>query len=68
MDGGAAAFLMGGRKLPGVERLGYLRYRFGRSSFTAGLVEPPLFLNLDVRNWNKHRGSTIHLPERRLRG
>ena len=64
----ATSFLMGARKgLPGVARLGYMRYRFSRSSFTAQFVEPPLFVNLDVRNWNKFRGSTIHLPERGLR-
>lgn len=63
----ATAFLMGGRKLPGAARLGYMRYRFARAGFTARLVEPPLFLNLDVRNWNRFRGSTIHLPERALR-
>jgi 3',5'-cyclic AMP phosphodiesterase CpdA len=64
----ATSFLMGARKgLPGVARLGYLRYRFGRHSFTARFVEPPLFVNLDVRNWNRFRGSTIHLPERGLR-
>lgn len=61
----ATSFLMGRRKgLPGSARLGYMRYRFGRTSFTARLVEPPLFLNLDVRNWNAYRGSTIHLPPR----
>ncbi|HKK29003.1 MAG TPA: metallophosphoesterase [Alphaproteobacteria bacterium] len=61
----STAFLMGARKgLPGMARLGYMRYRFGRSSFTARLIEPPLFLNLDVRNWNAHKGSTIHLPPR----
>lgn len=63
----ATSFLMGARKLPGVARLGYMRYRFARSGFTANFVEPPLFLNLDMRNWNKFRGSTIHLPERGLR-
>ena len=65
----ATSFLMGARKVvPGVARLGYMRYRFSRRSFTAQFVEPPLFLNLDVRNWNKFKGSTIHLPERRPRG
>lgn len=63
----ATAFLMGGRKLPGQERLGYMRYRFRRTGFTAKLVEPPMFVNLDVRNWNRHRGSTIHLPPRQPR-
>jgi 3',5'-cyclic AMP phosphodiesterase CpdA len=61
----STAFLMGGRKgIPGNASLGYMRYRFNRSKFTARLIQPPLFLNLDVRNWNAHRGSTIHLPPR----
>ena len=61
----ATSFLMDGRKgLPGVSRLGYLRYGFRRTGFTAKLIEPPLFLNLSVRNWNAHKGSTIHLPPR----
>jgi 3',5'-cyclic AMP phosphodiesterase CpdA len=61
----STAFLMGGRKgLPGAARLGYMRYKFGRSGFTARMIDPPLFLNMDVRNWNRHRGSTIHLPPR----
>ncbi len=64
----ATSFLMSGRKaVPGAARLGYMRYRFGPKAFTARFVEPPLFVNLDVRNWNKFRGSTIHLPERRPR-
>lgn len=61
----ATSFLMDGRKsLPGTSRLGYMRYRFRRTGFSAKLVEPPLFLNLSVRNWNAHKGSTIHLPPR----
>ena len=61
----ATAFLMDGRKgLPGSSRLGYMRYRFRRTGFTAKLIEPPLFVNLSVRNWNGFKGSTIHLPPR----
>jgi 3',5'-cyclic AMP phosphodiesterase CpdA len=61
----ATSFLMDGRKgLPGVSRLGFMRYRFRRTGFSAKLIEPPLFLNLSVRNWNAHKGSTIHLPPR----
>jgi 3',5'-cyclic AMP phosphodiesterase CpdA len=61
----ATSFLMHKQqKVPGAARLGYLRYRFGGSAFTVKMIEPPLFLNLSVRNWNRHRGSTIHLPPR----
>lgn len=64
----ATSFLMTGRKgLPGVARLGYLRYRFGPRSFTCKFVEPPMFVQLDVRNWNRYRGSTIHLPQKAWR-
>jgi len=61
----ATSFLMDGRRdMPGVAKLGYLRYRFTRASFTVKMIDPPLFLNLSVRNWNTHKGSTIHLPPR----
>ncbi len=61
----ATSFLMDSRRgLPGVARLGYVRYQFRRTAFTAKMIDPPLFLNLSVRNWNMHKGSTIHLPPR----
>ena len=61
----ATSFLMDkNRALPGAARLGYMRYKFGRSGFTARMIDPPLFLNISVGNWNRHKGSTIHLPPR----
>lgn len=61
----ATSFLMDKKRaLPGAARLGYMRYKFGRSGVTARMIDPPLFLNLNISNWNRHKGSTIHLPPR----
>lgn len=49
-----------------VRRLGYIRYRFEGRTFRHELVEPPLFINHDLRNWMMAKGSTTHLPPRPL--
>ncbi|MEQ9607689.1 MAG: metallophosphoesterase [Kiloniellaceae bacterium] len=50
-----------------VRRAGYLEYRFSGRQFTARLVEPPLFVSHDFRNWFLDKGSTVLLPPRPLR-
>ncbi|MGH6620892.1 MAG: metallophosphoesterase family protein [Alphaproteobacteria bacterium] len=51
-----------------VRRLGYVRYRFEGRKFSHALVEPPRFINHDLRNWMLATGSTTHLPPRPLAG
>lgn len=50
-----------------LRRAGYVEYRFSGKRFTTRLVEPPLFVSHDFRNWFLGRGSTVHLPLRPLR-
>ncbi|MGD1879522.1 MAG: metallophosphoesterase family protein [Kiloniellaceae bacterium] len=50
-----------------LRRAGYVEYRFTGKRFTARLVEPPLFVSHDFRNWFLDQGSTVHLPPRPLR-
>ena len=52
----------------GKRRVGYIRYRFEDSRFRHEFVEPPLFINHDMRNWMAAHGSTTRLPERPLTG
>ncbi|MFN4282097.1 MAG: metallophosphoesterase family protein [Alphaproteobacteria bacterium] len=47
-------------------RAGYIRYRLEAGAATHKFVEPDLFLSLDVRNWSKATGSTVHLPPQPL--
>jgi 3',5'-cyclic AMP phosphodiesterase CpdA len=47
-------------------RVGYIRYQFNKSDFSHELVEPPLFINHDMRNWMAAQGSTTRLPPRPL--
>ncbi|MCG8547455.1 MAG: hypothetical protein MJE12_24930, partial [Alphaproteobacteria bacterium] len=47
-------------------RVGYVRYRFDGRGFSHELVEPPLFINHDMRNWMAAHGSTTRLPPRPL--
>jgi 3',5'-cyclic AMP phosphodiesterase CpdA len=47
-------------------RVGYIRYRFEGRNFTHELVEPPRFINHDLRNWMIAKGSTTYLPPRPL--
>lgn len=49
-----------------IRRAGYLRYQFDGRRFTHELVEPPLFVNHDMRNWMAAFRSTTHLPPRPL--
>jgi 3',5'-cyclic AMP phosphodiesterase CpdA len=51
-----------------VRRVGYIRYRFTRGAFTHDFVEPPRFINHDLRNWMIAKGSSTHLPARPLNG
>jgi 3',5'-cyclic AMP phosphodiesterase CpdA len=51
-----------------VRRVGYIRYRFERRSFTHDFVEPPGFINHDLRNWMMANSSTTFLPQRPLAG
>jgi 3',5'-cyclic AMP phosphodiesterase CpdA len=43
-------------------RVGYVRYRFQGRTFRHELVEPPRFINHDVRNWMSTKGSTTKMP------
>lgn len=45
-------------------RVGFIRYRFDGSRFHHEFVEPPLFINHDMRNWMAAHGSTTRLPAR----
>ena len=47
-------------------KLGFIRYTFEGRKFTHELVQPPLFVNYDVSNWQKQFGSTTSLPPRPL--
>lgn len=49
-----------------IRRTGYLRYKFDTRRFTHELVEPPLFVNHDMRNWMAAFKSTTRLPPRPL--
>ncbi|MET4700256.1 3',5'-cyclic AMP phosphodiesterase CpdA [Constrictibacter sp. MBR-5] len=45
-------------------RSGYIVWRFEGDRVGHDFVEPGLFINQDVSNWNRAVGSTIHLPPR----
>ncbi len=47
-------------------RVGYIRYRFEGKRFSHEFVEPPRFINYDMRNWMAAHGSTTRLPPRPL--
>jgi len=47
-------------------RVGFIRYRFDGKRFSHEFVEPPLFINHDMRNWMAAYGSTTRLPPRPL--
>ncbi|MDD9926623.1 MAG: metallophosphoesterase [Rhodospirillaceae bacterium] len=47
-------------------RVGYIRYRFDGKRLSHEFVEPPLFINHDMRNWMAAHGSTTRLPPRPL--
>ncbi len=49
---------------PLTRRVGYIRYRFDGGKFSHELVEPPMFINLDMRNWMAEHGSSTRLPPR----
>lgn len=49
-----------------IRRVGYIRYTFDGAKMTHDLVEPPLFVNHDMRNWMAAKGSTTKLPPRPL--
>ena len=49
-------------------RVGYIRYRFDGGRFTHDFVEPPRFINHDLRNWMVAKGSSTYLPPRPLGG
>lgn len=54
-----------GRRL--TRRVGYIRYTLDGTTVTHELVEPPLFVNNDMRNWMAAHGSTTKLPPRPLK-
>jgi len=54
-----------GRRL--TRRVGFIRYTLDGARVTHDLVEPPLFVNNDMRNWMAAKGSTTKLPPRPLR-
>jgi hypothetical protein len=67
----ATAFIDTSKRNDGVRlvrRLGYVRYRFEGRTFSHELVEPPRFINHDLRNWMMATGSSTHLPARPLTG
>ena len=43
-------------------RVGYVHYRFQGRTFSHELVEPPRFINHDLRNWMSANGSSTKLP------
>ncbi len=49
-----------------VRRVGYVRYTFDDRQVAHELVEPPLFINHDMRNWMAAYRSTTRLPPRTL--
>ena len=67
----ASSFIDGTKSNDGVRltrRVGYIRYGFNGSDFRHELVEPPMFINHDMRNWMALKGSTTKLPPRPLNG
>ena len=48
-------------------RVGYIRYIFDGATVKHEFVEPPLFVNTDMRNWMAAHKSTTKLPPRPLR-
>lgn len=65
----ASAFVDTSKPNDGVRltrRVGYIRYRFDGRGFAHDFVEPPRFINHDLRNWMIARGSTTYLPARPL--
>lgn len=48
-------------------RVGYIRYTFNGARVKHVFVEPPLFVNSDLRNWMAAAGSTTKLPPRPLK-
>lgn len=49
-----------------IRRPGYLEFRLSPSGVDHALIEPPLFIGHDMRNWSMATGSTTHLPLRPL--
>jgi len=67
----ASAFVDTGKSDGGIElirRAGFIRYRFDGPAFSHELVEPPLFVSHDMRNWMAFARSTTKLPPRPLAG
>jgi len=65
----ASAFVDTSKANEGVRltrRVGYIRYRFDGRGFAHDFVEPPRFINHDLRNWMIAKGSTTYLPARPL--
>lgn len=50
-----------------IRRVGFIRYTLDGARVKHDLVEPPLFVNNDIRNWMAAHGSTTKLPPRPLR-
>lgn len=67
----ASAFVDTGKSDGGIaliRRAGFIRYRFDGAEFSHKLVEPPLFVSHDMRNWMAFARSTTKLPPRPLDG
>jgi 3',5'-cyclic AMP phosphodiesterase CpdA len=67
----ASAFVDTGKSDGGIDlirRAGFIRYRFDGAGFSHELVEPPLFVSHDMRNWMAAEKSTTKLPPRPLPG
>jgi 3',5'-cyclic AMP phosphodiesterase CpdA len=50
-----------------IRRVGYIRYTLDGATVKHELIEPPLFVNNDMRNWMAAHGSTTKLPPRPLK-
>lgn len=51
-----------------VRRAGFVEWLLEGETISHRFVQPGLFGNLDITNWTHHRGTSINLPPRPLRG
>ena len=60
------AFIIPNKRMPvtDLNRCGYIRWDFNGQDFSYQMVEPPLFVNMEITNWTRSKGSSISLPPR----